>query len=279
MGCLQKSFRHAAAAALMFLLAGTAQAQVSTATIQGHVTSNGAPVPAGLKVVAVSKDSGFEYRTVTLADGSYAITGLPPGEYEIRITEPTGVAKSEPLTLFVGDTASVDLALARPEGKAEEIVVVGTRLRKAVKSSEVGTNIPPVLIEGLPQATHNFLSGADLAPGVVFEQDQATGNTAIRAGAQNHDNVNVFIDGVSQKNNILRGGITGQDSSRGNPFPQSAVKEFKVITQNYKAEWALGYSMRFGIVHVDFESQRRTPKASARFYSKVIATNGRELQP
>jgi beta-glucosidase len=43
-------------------------------------------------------------------------------------------------------------------------------------------------------------------------------------------------------------------------------------------EWALGFSMRLGIVHVDFESQLRTPKASARFYSKVIATNGRGLR-
>jgi beta-glucosidase len=42
-------------------------------------------------------------------------------------------------------------------------------------------------------------------------------------------------------------------------------------------EWSLGYSKRFGIVHVDFESQRRTPKDSARFYSRVIATRGRVL--
>jgi beta-glucosidase len=39
-------------------------------------------------------------------------------------------------------------------------------------------------------------------------------------------------------------------------------------------EWSLGFSKRFGIVHVDFESQRRTPKASAQFYSRVIATHG-----
>lgn len=39
-------------------------------------------------------------------------------------------------------------------------------------------------------------------------------------------------------------------------------------------EWSLGYSRRFGIVHVDFETQRRTPKASARLYSDIIATNG-----
>ena len=42
-------------------------------------------------------------------------------------------------------------------------------------------------------------------------------------------------------------------------------------------EWALGYKMRFGIVHVDYATQRRTPKASARFYSDVIATNGAAL--
>jgi len=30
-------------------------------------------------------------------------------------------------------------------------------------------------------------------------------------------------------------------------------------------EWSEGYTLRYGIVHVDFESQRRTPKASAHF--------------
>ncbi len=39
-------------------------------------------------------------------------------------------------------------------------------------------------------------------------------------------------------------------------------------------EWSLGFSKRFGLVHVDFETQHRTPKASARFYSRVIATHG-----
>jgi len=42
-------------------------------------------------------------------------------------------------------------------------------------------------------------------------------------------------------------------------------------------EWSLGFSKRFGLVHVDFETQRRTPKASARYYSQVIATRGAAL--
>ncbi|MGH4001227.1 MAG: family 1 glycosylhydrolase, partial [Pseudonocardiaceae bacterium] len=39
-------------------------------------------------------------------------------------------------------------------------------------------------------------------------------------------------------------------------------------------EWSLGYSKRFGLVHVDYATQHRTPKASARFYAEVIRTRG-----
>ena len=42
-------------------------------------------------------------------------------------------------------------------------------------------------------------------------------------------------------------------------------------------EWSHGYSKRFGLVHVDFATQRRTLKASARFYAEVIRTNGAAL--
>jgi beta-glucosidase len=42
-------------------------------------------------------------------------------------------------------------------------------------------------------------------------------------------------------------------------------------------EWSLGFSKRFGIVHVDFDTLKRTPKASARFYSEVVRTNGAAL--
>ena len=39
-------------------------------------------------------------------------------------------------------------------------------------------------------------------------------------------------------------------------------------------EWSLGFSKRFGLLHVDYGTQKRTPKASARFYSEVIRSNG-----
>ena len=42
-------------------------------------------------------------------------------------------------------------------------------------------------------------------------------------------------------------------------------------------EWADGYRQRFGIVHVDFTSQRRIVKDSAYWYKNIIKTNGKAL--
>lgn len=42
-------------------------------------------------------------------------------------------------------------------------------------------------------------------------------------------------------------------------------------------EWSLGYSKRFGIIHVDYGTLARTPKDSARWYSGIIRSHGRSL--
>jgi beta-glucosidase len=38
-------------------------------------------------------------------------------------------------------------------------------------------------------------------------------------------------------------------------------------------EWSGGYGTRFGLIYVDYATQRRTPKLSASFYREVIARN------
>jgi beta-glucosidase len=42
-------------------------------------------------------------------------------------------------------------------------------------------------------------------------------------------------------------------------------------------EWSFGYDRRFGIVHVDYDTQQRTPKDSARAYAEVLRRH-REAQ-
>ena len=86
----------------------------------------------------------------------------------------------------------------------------------------------------LPQNQRNFLNFAALAPGARVSDNET--RKQVTGGGLDATAINVFIDGVSYKNDVLDGGVVGQDSSRGSPFPQKAVQEFQVLTQNYKAE-------------------------------------------
>jgi beta-glucosidase len=55
------------------------------------------------------------------------------------------------------------------------------------------------------------------------------------------------------------------------------VRGYMVWSLLDNLEWSLGFSKRFGIIHVDFETQQRTLKDSARYYAKVIASGGAAL--
>lgn len=55
------------------------------------------------------------------------------------------------------------------------------------------------------------------------------------------------------------------------------VKAFMQWSLLDNFEWAYGYDKRFGLVHVDFQTQKRTVKDSALWYSSVIKSNGGAL--
>jgi len=55
------------------------------------------------------------------------------------------------------------------------------------------------------------------------------------------------------------------------------VRGYMVWSLLDNLEWSLGFSKRFGIVHVDFATQQRTPKDSARYYARVIDSHGAVL--
>ena len=229
----------AAAVAMALLASGQSVAQVATATIRGQISQDAAPAHGGGTLMAVNMADGRTYRGSIAPDGSYVLVGLAPGRYQITVNAAGSAKTSEPVTLTVGETASIDFALPSVQAAAtlEPVLVTGTRYLAAVKNSEVGTAVSAKQIDTLPQITRNVLSFADLAPGVRFDVDQGSGQVRLQSGAQNQDNVGLFIDGVNQKNYVLRGGVAGMDSTRGNPFPQSAISEYRVINQNYKAEY------------------------------------------
>ena len=209
-------------------------AQSTGATLRGAAATDAT-------VTVTNVDTGLT-KSVKAVNGSYNVAGLPPGTYRIDIAEGSQ-SISRSVKLAVGQTATLNLQAPADAGAQAgdaatlDTVRVTAPLLVETKTSEIATYISNEQIELLPQGSRNFLAFADTVPGMQFTTSPNGSETQLRSGAQGASNINVFIDGVGQKNYVTPGGITSQDDSRGNPFPQSAIGEYKVITSNYKAEY------------------------------------------
>lgn len=206
-------------------MASPAYAANDTGTLQGHVTG-AAP---GAKITAVDTVTGQRIAGTVNDKGDYVIVGLRPSAYHVMIDN----SPAQDVTVPVGQTVALDITVGAGEGS--EIVVKGNRVRTEVRTAEVSTGVSQLQINTLPQNDRNFLNFAALAPGVAVSTNPSS--KQIQAGGVSSDNVNVYIDGESYKNQNGHGGVAGQSFSQGNPFPQSAIQEFKVDTQNFKAEY------------------------------------------
>ncbi len=220
----------------VWLTAAPALAQRTTADIRVGLSALKGPV-TGVTVLAVNTQSGFSAKGIARADGSFFLSGLAPGEYVITVTQPGGKEVYRTVNVQVGQTVDLNInveeEVALDLGQGETVLVQGKTPEST--TSEVATNVSREEIANLPQSNRNFLNFAALAPGVRVSNDEFNKNFS--SGALEARSTNVFVDGVSLKNNVIEGGLVGQDASRGNPFPQLAVSGFRVITQNYKAEY------------------------------------------
>ncbi len=234
---LERSRPHRLAAVVCLILLSAAPsgfAQSTSAIIRGTVLDDTGGLP-GATITAKEVTGGFTFSAVSGSDGSFVLAGLRPASYDITVEMPQYKPASRRLTVLVGQDLDLDFRLTADLVYAENITVVGDQAVD-IRTSTISTNVTSEQIRNLPQNDRNFLNFAALAPGVKVNASSDT-TKEVTSGALPGFNTNVYIDGVSYKNDILKGGVVGQDSSRGNPFPQNAVQEFRVLTQNFKAEF------------------------------------------
>ncbi len=232
-------FRQAfalAAFGVFAMFAGDAAAQTTTGTIRGTVTSGGAPV-ADAQIQLRNPASGIQRGTTTRSDGSYTLAGLAPAAYEMTIRRIGSSPQTRTVVVQIGATQIQDFAISEQAAQLETVYVEAAPAAET-RTSEVATNVTQEQIQRLPTPSRNFLDLAALTPGITVTEDRI--NTQFRtfsAGGQPANAVNLFIDGTSLKNDLTAGGVAGQDASRGNPFPRNAIQEYRVISQNFKAEY------------------------------------------
>ncbi|MFI4912819.1 MAG: GH1 family beta-glucosidase [Sedimentisphaeraceae bacterium JB056] len=99
----------------------------------------------------------------------------------------------------------------------------------------------------------------------------------------NVDQIFITENGCAAKDKMECGLVL--DTDRVTFIRNHLVSAHRAVTEGYPLkgyfawslldnfEWIRGYSHRFGLFYVDFETQKRTPKLSAEFYSKTISNN------
>jgi outer membrane receptor protein involved in Fe transport len=213
-------------------------AQTTTGTVRGSVKDQIGTAVADAEVSARNPSTGVQRSTTTHSDGSYVLPGLAPATYELTVRKIAFTPVQRQVTVQIGATQIVDFALQAGAVELPAVIVQGTPAVE-MRTSEVATNITPKQIEQLPTVNRNFLDLAVLAPGVTVSEDRinSIGFRSFSGGASSPNQSNIFVDGSSLKNDLTGGGVSGQDASRGNPFPRNAIQEYRVITQNFKAEY------------------------------------------
>ena len=221
----------------LFVVASPVGAQTSTGSIRGYVTDAGGAPVVGARVVAVNIATSAQREVTTQSNGFYAILGLVPAEYDVTGRQIGMAPQKIRVRVLIGEVFPLDFKLAASAVQIEAVsVVAGAGVE--MRTSEVATNVTQQQIERLPTASRNFLDLAALAPGVTISDDRINSvSRTFTAGGQSANTVNIFVDGTSLKNDLTGGGVTGQDASKGNPFPRSAIQEYRVISQNFKAEY------------------------------------------
>jgi hypothetical protein len=224
-------------AALVFVVLSAAplRAQVATGTILGNVTdSSGASVP-GATVTATNIDTQASRDTTTDESGQYALRLLPLGNYKVDVTLSGFKTFSQTgIVLEVGRNARID-AMIEPGNVAESVSVVGDAPLVDTTSASLSRSVNQNEVLNLPLVNRDLYSLLNTTGGVTSnDNSNSLGGpeqlTTIN-GSQKAQigSVNFQLDG---------GNNTAGLRGTGNPAPNpEAVQEFRVITNNFAAEY------------------------------------------
>ena len=220
--------------AVALLCPAALAAQSGNSTISGLITdTSGAPMP-GVGVMVRNTDTGVAYDAVTNDEGLYRVGALVPGNYRVEGVLDGFEPSVRAVTLAVSQTLAIDLTLDIAR-QTEVVTVEATRPLVDSQSSNIAQTVTREMLTALPLPNRAASSLVALAPGVVMI-DAGTGT------AENYPVFSVAGGRARNQNFILDGGNASNAVGLTRPqqlttLPVDAMQEFKVITNNYAAEF------------------------------------------
>ena len=210
-------------------------AQTGSSTITGYIKDQSGSVIPGTKVKVVGEATGIDVDVTTNEEGLYRVASLLPGSYRVEASvEGFDRLVRRPIIIEVGQTLALDLTLQVGQHNQTITVSEAAPLVES-QSSNVSQVVNQQMLVGLPLPNRAASSLAVLAPGVVM----------IDPGAGTAENYPVFsVAGGRARNQnfVLDGGNVSNAVGLTRPqqlttLPVDAMQEFRVISNNYSAEF------------------------------------------
>jgi hypothetical protein len=214
---------------MAILDANQALAQQATAQLTGTIHDASHAIVVGAKITLKNSGTNIARSTTSNKDGDYLFTAVPIGTYELTV-EQRGFDKyvHKGITLEINQNARLDIGL-KVGSESQVIEVVGDVTQVDTIGATLGKVETTQRILDLPLVERDTLQLGLLQAGVFApDQDDGSGNPFSVSG-QRSESMTFLVDGADN-NDFLGNNIVV------NPNPD-AVSEFKILTNNYGAEY------------------------------------------
>jgi outer membrane receptor protein involved in Fe transport len=217
---------------VVFVLAITLtsiHAAETTATISGTVQDSSGAVIANAPVTLTNVGTNISKSIRTGTDGSYLFTLVPIGTYQLTVQQ-AGFRKyvRDGIVLNVNQNAKVNIALAI--GTTDQVVEVNSDVTQVdTLSATLGSVETERRINDLPLVERDTFQLGLLQAGVFPPDDDDGSGNPFSVSGQRSESVSFMIDGTDNNDFLGNNAVV-------NPNPD-AVGEFKILTNNYSAEF------------------------------------------
>ena len=204
--------------------------QVGGSAIQGRAVDQQQAVLPGVTIVITHQETGTFRETATGPEGTYFITGLPPGPY--RVTADLQGFKRltrENVRLQLGATQTLELTL-EVGTVAETVTVSGQAALVDLTSAQVGGTLESAELTELPTPSRNIVGFVAMLPGLQLNPDP--GSDSVNVNGQHDSQVNFVLDGGNNTDDVA--GSPGGSQARA---PLEAIQEMQVVTNQFDVEF------------------------------------------
>ena len=260
----------------LFLASGMLLGQI-TGDLRGTVSDSSGGAVTASKITLINLETGESRTTTVNSDGGFNFALLRIGRYEVRAEAPGFRVSSAQGEVKTGEVTSVRFVL-EVGSITETVTVTGAVQQLDTENAQIQTSVVGKTIQDLPVARNPNLF-ALTAPGVapVSSNNPFLGSGSFNSNGGRGRGNNITVDGITATDVSVTG--TGGTLS---PLNFSSIKEVKVITNNFSAEYGRNSSSQVlyltkngtNELHGELFEYFRNDKLNARpFFDRTGKTN------